>query len=89
VDLKYHDNFEGSIMMSKDDTVAKNEILRRIKWHKAKKNEVANYLRKRREEIVKERPPKEPESPKSPGLKRMSKMLGSGVEGLVGKSAAA
>ena len=76
-------------MMSKEDTHAKNEILRRIKWHKAKKNQVTNFIRKRREEIVKERPPKEPESPKSPGIKRMSKMLGAGLTSAIGKTATA
>jgi len=37
-DAKYHDGFESSIMMSKEDTISKNEILRRIKWQKTKKN---------------------------------------------------
>lgn len=59
-------------MISKEDTNAKNEILRRIKWHKTKKNSLKNFIRTRRDEIVKERPPKEVESPMQ---RRLSKML--------------
>ena len=52
---KYHDGFENSIMMSPDDTVMKNEILRKIKFEKMKKAKLSNFVRIERERIMSRR----------------------------------
>ena len=52
---KYHDGFENSIMMSPDDTVMKNEILRKIKYEKMKKAKLSNFVRIERERIMSRR----------------------------------
>ena len=55
VNDKYHDGFENSIMMSPDDTVMKNEILRKIKYEKMKKAKLSNFVRIERERIMSRR----------------------------------
>ena len=55
VNEKYHDDNESSIMMSKEDTKIKNEILRKIKYQKMKKTKLANFVRIERERILEKR----------------------------------
>ena len=56
---KYTDDFKASIMISEEDTQIKNEILRKIKYHYMKKNNLPDLKRNKREEILKEREEKE------------------------------
>lgn len=52
---KYTDDFNASIMISKEDTKIKNEILRKIKYYDMKKNNLPDLIRKKREDILAQR----------------------------------
>ena len=52
---KFHDKFDSSIMMSEEGTQIKNEILRKIKYQKMKKDQLPNFTRIEREKILQQR----------------------------------
>ena len=45
IDILYSDPYNSSLMMSKEDTKAKNEILRKIKFYKMKKTFLHDFCR--------------------------------------------
>ena len=49
---KFPDNFDSSLMMDEMDTQIKNEILRKIKYQKMKKNKLPNFIRIEREKLL-------------------------------------
>ena len=51
--------------MSSEDTLTKNEILRKIKYQKMKKTKLANFVRIEREKILNKRNTKGASSQKS------------------------
>lgn len=52
---KYPDSFDSSLLMDKSLTKEKNEILRKIKLMRMKKNNLPNFIRKRTEELLSQR----------------------------------
>ena len=55
VNDKYTDDFNSSIMVDAQDTKTKNEILRRIKYFKKKKNRLPDFIREERTRILTKR----------------------------------
>ena len=55
VNAKYHDNFERSIMVDPEDSQIRNEVLRKIKFYKVKKNQLPDFVRKKRIGILTKR----------------------------------
>ena len=51
----YHDDFNQSIMVDPEDTRIKNEVLRKIKFYKIKKNNLPDFIRKKKIEILTQR----------------------------------
>lgn len=52
---KYHDGFNKSLMMSDEATKTMNEIQRKIRLYKAKRTQMEDLTRKKKEEILTER----------------------------------
>ena len=55
VNDKYTDDFNSSIMVDAHDTKTKNEILRKIKYFKKKKNRLPDFIREERTRILTKR----------------------------------
>ena len=52
VDAKFTDDYDASIMMSKEDTLIKNEIVRKIKFAKLKNSHLPDFVRRRKDELL-------------------------------------
>lgn len=52
IEEKYPDDYNRTIMMEDSITKSKNEILRKIKYFKAKKTSMPDFIRKTRQEIM-------------------------------------
>ena len=55
IEDKYTDEFNQSIMVDDQDTKTKNEILRKIKFFKKKKNRLPDFIREERIKILTKR----------------------------------
>ena len=52
IEQKYPDDYKQTIMMDEKLTQSKNQILRKIKFHKAKALHLPNEIRTKREELL-------------------------------------
>ena len=58
----YPDDYNKTTLMDDSLTKIKNQILRKIKFHKKKEIEIPDFIRKTREEIINQRKKREEES---------------------------
>ena len=58
----YPDDYNKTTLMDDSLTKIKNQILRKIKFHKKKEIEIPDFVRKTREEIINQRKKREEES---------------------------